>query len=79
MHLISVYSCDQCGNIVSLKTNEDFNKFDDTWSDTVLKQFCPDCKDLPEITGKIEIEKTQFQIACESLDSTSIFINKVPK
>lgn len=72
MHLISVYACDKCGKIIALKTDEDFNNFENTWSDTVLKQFCPTCKHLPEIAGEIKVEQTQFQLACERLGFNSI-------
>ena len=42
--LITVFSCDDCGRVVGLKTDADWQRFDQNWADSLRHQFCPDCK-----------------------------------
>lgn len=43
--LITVFSCDDCGKIVGLKTDADWRRFDTQWADSVRHQFCLVCKE----------------------------------
>ena len=43
-NLITVFSCDDCGEIIGLKTDEDWQQFSEVWADSLKHQFCPECK-----------------------------------
>lgn len=50
--LITVLQCDNCEDLVALKTETDWKKFDETWWEGLLYQFCPDCKSERETLGR---------------------------
>lgn len=41
---VSVIECDGCKKITALKTDAEWEKYETEWSDSLLHQFCPDCK-----------------------------------
>ncbi len=42
--IISLYQCDNCAQIVSLKSREDWEKFEAEWFVGLKYEFCPNCR-----------------------------------
>lgn len=51
-NLMTIFQCDNCQKLASLKTDADWNKFVETWWEGLLYQFCPDCKSERETLGR---------------------------
>lgn len=50
--LITVYQCDNCPNIVSIKTDDDWRTFEQVWWEGIQYQFCPVCRKLAETQSR---------------------------
>lgn len=50
-----LFSCDNCKINIGLKSDADWENFEDTWHSGLMYQFCPDCKD------KIETQERQLE------------------
>lgn len=46
--LITVFQCDNCSEIASLKTDADWTVFEQTWWEGFKVQFCPNCRGKTE-------------------------------
>lgn len=51
--LITIFQCDCCKKLTSLKTTEDWKIFEETWLDGVYSQFCSDCGKSPENKARV--------------------------
>lgn len=66
--LISIYSCDFCGQVASLKTEADWQNFEKVWLDSIVHHYCPKCKEMPAIKKLAEKEIEVFYEACLEID-----------
>lgn len=69
---ITLFQCDNCDTIIKCQTDAEWREFEETWSDGILHQFCPDCQHRPEI--KILIEKERSRVR-EILDQHTEILN----
>jgi hypothetical protein len=60
-----IIQCDHCEVIISCKDDPSWKVFDDTWTDSLLHHFCPECTELPAIQSIIAQEKNAVKNAME--------------
>ncbi|MDQ3322428.1 MAG: hypothetical protein M3525_08375 [Acidobacteriota bacterium] len=53
---VSIVKCDDCKKIIALKTDEEWERYERNWSDSLLHQFCPVCRGKIENRGVIEAD-----------------------
>ena len=52
---VTVFECDICHAITSIRNDEEFNEFESTWHTDILHDFCPNCKN--SVIAKIKIRQ----------------------
>lgn len=50
---VTLYQCDECALIVAVKSDEDFDKFEQTWYAGLRSDFCPKCRYLIKTQARI--------------------------
>lgn len=50
---VSVYECDSCKTVAVCQDKESWRRYETDWHETVLHQFCPNCRNLPAIAKTI--------------------------
>ncbi len=51
--LLTVFQCDGCTEIASLKSTDDWRDFEEKWLDGFYSQFCPNCRKSPSAQAKV--------------------------
>lgn len=58
--VVSVIECDGCGKVIALKNDEEWENYDSEWIDSLMHQYCADCKDEPEHLALIEADRKRI-------------------
>lgn len=54
---VTVYSCDDCQRYISVKTDDDWDRFETDWHESDTYAFCPDCRHKPNNAFRINLDK----------------------
>lgn len=57
--IATIFTCDNCEAVIMLRNDHEWKHFEMHWADGV-HQFCPQCKDKPEVKILIEKEEETF-------------------
>lgn len=72
MHILSLFQCDECGKIASLKSDTDWLEYSDTWHDGFKYQFCENCRDTFQSQERIrEDERIVERLSSEKFESAT--------
>lgn len=63
--VITIYQCDDCGSVLVLKDDADYERFDEQWYDGVAYSFCRLCRAKPANQGLIANDQAMQQAAKE--------------
>lgn len=58
---ITIYQCDNCPAIVTVRDEADRRVFNVTWFDGLIYQFCPDCRTTDAVKPKLEKEAAALE------------------
>ena len=57
--IATVFSCDNCPAVICIRSDEEWDKFEAEWADGILHQYCPKCKNLPDVVRAIKKEEQE--------------------
>lgn len=58
---VSIIECDDCKKKVKLETDEEWANYERDWSDSLVHNFCPNCKNKLENLAATEADNSFLQ------------------
>lgn len=65
--IASFYACDGkgCGKVFPIRNDQEHTDFEETWTDGVIYDFCPECSAKPENISLIEAQAKALNSSLE--------------